>query len=59
MKEEWIVFTDQHTGRELCAYTVRGTFPGELEATTFKMPIIGSLKNFPRRAGSHSRTSGT
>lgn len=33
MKEEWIVFTDRHTGRELCAYTVRGTFPGELEAT--------------------------
>ena len=33
MKEEWIIFTDQNTGRELCAYTTRGTFPGELEAT--------------------------
>lgn len=33
MKEEWLVFTDQNTGRELCAYTTRGTFPGELEAT--------------------------
>lgn len=33
MKEEWLVFTVQNTGRELCAYTTRGTFPGELEAT--------------------------
>lgn len=31
--EYWKVFTDSETGRELCAYTIRGTFPGELEAT--------------------------
>ncbi len=31
--EKWIVFKDTQTGRELCAYTIRGTFPGELEAT--------------------------
>ena len=30
-KEPWVVFTYQ--GRELAAYTVRGTFPGEMEAT--------------------------
>lgn len=31
--EKWIVFRDRDTGRELCAYTLRGTFPGELDAT--------------------------
>lgn len=31
--EEWKVFTDKDTGRELCAYTIRGTFPGEEAAT--------------------------
>ena len=30
---EWVIFTDRETGRELCAYTVYGTFPGELEGT--------------------------
>lgn len=32
-KEEWLVFKDKDTGRELLAYTIRGTFPGEKEAT--------------------------
>ena len=31
--EAWEVFTDKVTGRELCAYTIRGTFPGERAAT--------------------------
>ena len=31
MREEWLVF--RHEGRELCAYTLRGTFPGERQAT--------------------------
>lgn len=31
MKEWWITFSLMNT--ELCAYTVRGTFPGELAAT--------------------------
>ena len=31
MRERWITF--YLNGRELCSYTVRGTFPGEMEAT--------------------------
>lgn len=31
--EEWVIFTDRETGRQLCAYTIRGTFPGEKEDT--------------------------
>ena len=31
MKEQWLVF--YHGDRELAAYTLRGTFPGEAEAT--------------------------
>ena len=31
MKEPWIVFLYQ--GKEVCAFTVRGTFPGEIDAT--------------------------
>ena len=30
-KEPWTVFSYQ--GKELAAYTVRGTFPGEMKAT--------------------------
>ena len=33
MTEQWLVFRDRETGRELCAYTIRGTFPGERRAT--------------------------
>lgn len=32
MKEHWIVFRGPD-GQELCAYTIRGTFEGEKEAT--------------------------
>lgn len=33
MREQWLVFRDRETGRELCAYTIRGTFPGERRET--------------------------
>ena len=33
MGEKWLVFRDRDTGRELLAYTIRGTFEGEREAT--------------------------
>lgn len=33
MAEDWVVFKDKDTGRELCAYTIRGTFEGERAAT--------------------------
>ncbi len=33
MAEQWLIFSDSETGRELCAYTVRGTFPGEAKDT--------------------------
>lgn len=33
MGELWKVFVDTTTGRELCAYTIRGTFDGEEQAT--------------------------
>lgn len=33
MTEQWLVFRDRETGRELCAYTIRGTFPGERRET--------------------------
>ena len=31
--EQWKIFKDQDTGRELGAYTLRGTFPEEERAT--------------------------
>lgn len=33
MAENWLVFRDRETGRELLAYTIRGTFEGERAAT--------------------------
>ena len=33
MSESWLVFRDRETGRELLAYTIRGTFAGERAAT--------------------------
>lgn len=33
MKEFCLVFTDINTGKELCAYTLRGAFSGEMQAT--------------------------
>lgn len=37
MTEKWLVFRDKATGRELCAYTIRGTFPGEREAAVAQL----------------------
>ena len=31
--EQWAVFRNKETGQELAAYTIRGTFAGEAEAT--------------------------
>ena len=31
--EQWVVFRNKETGQELAAFTIRGTFPGETEAT--------------------------
>ncbi len=33
MGELWKVFFNDKTGKELCAYTIRGTFDGEEQAT--------------------------
>lgn len=42
MKEPWVVF--YYEGRELASYTLRGTFPGELEATAAE---LAAEKNIP------------
>lgn len=44
MREEWVVFTDRNTGKELCSYTTRGTFPGELEATRAELAAENGLQ---------------
>lgn len=44
-KEEYIVFRDKQTGRELLSYTARGTFRGEAEATA---DLLAYEKNIPR-----------
>ena len=33
MREQWLIFKDKETGEELGAYTIRGTFPGEMAST--------------------------
>ena len=43
-KEDWKVFKEKATGRELCAYTIRGTFPGEEEATAEHLAHENGLK---------------
>ena len=45
MKEPWVAF--YHEGRELASYTLRGTFPGELEATA---ELLAAEKNIPAEA---------
>ena len=42
--EQYIVLKDKETGRELCAYTLRGTFPGELKST---IELLASEKGIP------------
>ena len=44
MREEWVVFTNKETGKELCSYTTRGTFPGELEATRAELAAENGLQ---------------
>lgn len=43
-KEKWMVFKDRETGRELCSYTVRGTFSGERAAT---IKLLAYENNLP------------
>lgn len=43
-KENWMVFKDRETGRELCSYTVRGTFAGERTAT---IELLAYENNLP------------
>lgn len=42
MREPWIVFYLQ--GKELCAITVHGTFPGEIEATKEQLAAENGCK---------------
>ena len=42
MFEQWLVF--RHEGREICAYTLRGTFPGEREET---IKLLAHEKGIP------------
>lgn len=43
-KEKWMVFKDRETGRELCSYTIRGTFAGERTAT---IELLAYENNLP------------
>ena len=43
----WKVFKDKQTGKELAAYTLRGTFPGEEQAT--KELLAGEIGIDPAR----------
>lgn len=42
MCEQWVVF--RHEGREICAYTLRGTFPEELAETK---KLLANEKGIP------------
>ena len=42
MLEQWVVF--RHEGREIWAYTLRGTFPGEQEET---IKLLAHEKGIP------------
>ena len=44
MREQWLVFRDKETGRELLAYTIRGTFPGERQATIELLAAENGIK---------------
>ena len=45
--EKWKVFKDKQTGKELAAYTLRGTFPGEEQST--KDLLAGEIGIDPAR----------
>ena len=42
MFEKWLVF--RHDGKEICAYTLRGTFPGERDET---IKLLAHEKGIP------------
>lgn len=42
MQEEWVIF--RHAGRVICGYTMRDTFPGELEET---IKLLAQEKGIP------------
>lgn len=42
--EKWKVFVNKDTGRELCAYTIRGTFPGEEAATIEQLAFENGIE---------------
>lgn len=42
--KEYIVFRDKKTGRELCSYSVSGTFEGERQAT---IELLASEQGIP------------
>ena len=44
MREKWLIFKDRQTGRELCAYTLRGTFAGERQET---IALLAAEENIP------------
>ena len=44
MREKWLVFRDSETGRELCAYTIRGTFAGERQETIKQLAADNGIK---------------
>lgn len=43
--EKWKVFKDSKTGKEFCAYTIRGTFAGEEEDTK---KLTAAINNIPQ-----------
>ena len=43
-KEEWLVF--YHDGKEICSYTIRGTFAGEKEET---IKLLAYEKGIPEQ----------
>lgn len=55
----WLVFQDANTGKELCAYTVRGTFPGEQAATVELLAHEHGLQPDAIRATVEYRTAST
>jgi hypothetical protein len=44
MREKWLIFKDRQTGRELCAYTLRGTFAEERQET---IALLAAEENIP------------
>ena len=42
--EQWAVFRNKETGKELAAYTIRGTFEGEARATVDLLAAENGIK---------------